>query len=158
MTARPAVTIMDAIGDPNLFAPWFRDPATWQGWRAFLAALFGLPMCKDMAELYRRCTGRSEPPAAPQTEASLVVGRRGGKSFILALISVYLATFRDWRQHLAPGERGTVMVIATDRRQARTIFRYITALLQGVPMLAALIERATNAEVGKEDGHEREDE
>ncbi len=44
MTARPAVTILDALGDPNLFAPWFRDPATWQGWRAFLAALFGLPM------------------------------------------------------------------------------------------------------------------
>ena len=96
-----------------------------------------------MAELYRQCTGRSEPPTAPQTEATLVVGRRGGKSFILALIAVYLATFRDWRPHLAPGERGTVMVIATDRRQARTIFRYVAALLRGVPMLDALIERQT---------------
>jgi len=98
----------------------------------------------DMAELYRRCTGRSEPPTVPQTEASLVVGRRGGKSFILALIAVYLATCRDWRQYLAPGERGTVMVIATDRRQARVIFRYITALLEGVAMLANLIERKTS--------------
>ena len=139
----PPVTILDAMGDPNLFAPWFRDPETWAAWRAFLAALFGLPMDDGMAEHYHRCTGRSEPPTAPQTEASLVVGRRGGKSFILALIAVYLATFRAWRQHLAPGERGTVMIIATDRRQARTIFRYIVALLEGVPMLAALIERKT---------------
>ena len=29
MTARPTVTILDAMGDANLFAPWFRDPATW---------------------------------------------------------------------------------------------------------------------------------
>ena len=143
LDTREAVTILDAMGDPNLFGPWFRDPATWRAWRAFLAALFGLPMDDAMAELYRQCTGRSEPPAAPQTEATLVVGRRGGKSFILALIAVYLATFRDWRPHLAPGERGTVMVIATDRRQARTIFRYVAALLRGVPMLAALIERQT---------------
>ena len=148
MSKRPdipeAVTILDAMADENLFAPWFRDPGTWAAWRAFLAALFGLPMSVDMAELYRRCTGRSEPPTVPQTEASLVVGRRGGKSFILAMISVYLSTCRDWRQYLAPGERGTVMVIATDRRQARVIFRYIVALIEGVPMLAALIERATN--------------
>ncbi len=136
MTARPAVTILDAIGDPNLFAPWFRDPVTWQGWRAFLAALFGLPMCEGMAGLYRQCTGRSGLPAAPQSEASLVVGRRGGKSFILALIAVYLATFRDWRPHLAPGERGTVMVIATDRRQARVIFRYVAFCSTAIPASA----------------------
>jgi len=35
------------------------------------------------------------------------------------------------------------MVIASDRRQARTIIRYIRALLTRVPMLAELIERET---------------
>ena len=45
--------------------------------------------------------------------------------------------------HLAPGERATIMVIAVDRKQARTIFRYIRALLTRVPMLAELIERET---------------
>jgi hypothetical protein len=34
------------------------------------------------------------------------------------------------------------MVIATDRRQARVIFRYVRALLR-IPMLAALVERET---------------
>ncbi len=51
--------------------------------------------------------------------------------------------FRDWKPYLAPGERGTVMVIATDRRQARVIMRYAEALLEGVPMLARLITRKT---------------
>ena len=38
------VSIIDAMGDPNLFGPWFRDPETWAAWRAFLSALFVLPM------------------------------------------------------------------------------------------------------------------
>jgi hypothetical protein len=55
---------------------------------------------------------------------------------MLALVAVFLACFRDWQRYLAPGERATIMVIATDRRQARVIFRYIRALLTMVPMLA----------------------
>jgi len=35
------------------------------------------------------------------------------------------------------------MVIATDRKQARVIFRYIRALLTRVPLLASIIERKT---------------
>ena len=34
----------------------------------------------------------------------MVVGRRGGKSRILALIVTYLATFRDYTSYLTPGE------------------------------------------------------
>jgi hypothetical protein len=37
MSAR--VTILDAVDDANLFAPWFREPSTWAAWRAFLAAI-----------------------------------------------------------------------------------------------------------------------
>ena len=35
-------------------------------------------------------------------------------------------------------------VIAADRQQARVVFRYITGLLDAVPMLAALVERRTS--------------
>lgn len=143
MSDRSAVTILDAMGDPNLFGPWFRDPATWAAWRAFLAALFGLPMDDDMRAIYRDCTGRKEVPQSPAREGWLIVGRRGGKSLVLALVAVFLACFRDYRPHLGPGERATVMVIAADRRQARVILRYVGGLLHGVPMLARLIERET---------------
>ena len=37
-------TILKAVRDPNLFAPWFKDRVTWTAWFAFLAALFALPM------------------------------------------------------------------------------------------------------------------
>jgi hypothetical protein len=137
------LTILDAIADDRLFAPWFRDKKTWAAWVAFLAALFGLPLTADQLAIYQRCTGRILPPTSPVAEGWLVCGRRAGKSFMLALIAVFLACFFNWRSYLAPGERGTVIVIATDRRQARVIFRYIRGLLTIVPMLARMIERET---------------
>jgi hypothetical protein len=41
---------------------------------------------------------------------------------------------------LAPGEVATIAVIAADRKQARSIFRFTIGLLRAVPMLAAMIE------------------
>jgi hypothetical protein len=137
------VTILDACADPNLFAAWFRDRATWESWFSFLAALFGLPMTPEQLATYQRCTGRTAPPSAPSSEAWLVIGRRGGKSFMLALIAVFLACFTDYRKYLQPGERGTILVLATDRKQARAILRYVRGLLSNIPMLARMIERET---------------
>lgn len=143
MTSRSdRVSVLDAVADRNLFAPWF-ERGDWTAWRAFLAALFGLSMDADQRRLYQACTGRSQAPQGPFSAAWLVVGRRGGKSFIAALVAVFLACFRDYRDALAPGERGTVLILAADRRQARTILRYVRALIEGVPMMHALIERQT---------------
>lgn len=135
------MTIIDAIGDPDLFGPWFRKPETWAAWLTFLKVLFGLELSAADLATFQQCTGRSDPPEGSVNEAWLVVGRRGGKSLILALIAVFLA-MRDWSGYLTPGERGTIMIIAADRRQARTIFRYVTALLKNT-ILAELVERET---------------
>ncbi len=137
------MTLLEAMADRNLFAPWFRDSTTWAAWRAFIAALFALPMTPEQLATYQQCTGRSAPPTQPATEAWLVCGRRAGKSFILALCAVFVACFFDYRRHLAPGERATVLIIATNSKQARVIFRYVRALLTHIPMLAKLIERET---------------
>lgn len=137
------MNILEACADPQLFAPWFRDRASWKAWFAFLAALFALPMDGEQAAIYRKHTGRADIPTKPNDEAWLIVGRRGGKSFIMALIGVYLACFRDYRQHLQPGERATVAIIAADRKQARVIFRYVRGMLTLIPMLERMIERET---------------
>jgi hypothetical protein len=133
------IDLLSACRDAKLFRRWFHDPRSWQAWYAFLSALFALPMDDAQLQLYKTCTGRTSPPPLPVQEAWLAVGRRGGKSFILALIAVYLATFRNYQKYLQPGERATVMVIAVDRRQARVIFRFVRGLLT-VPMLAKLVE------------------
>ena len=136
------MNILAALDDPELFAPHFRG-GSWRAWRAFLAALFALPMDDDALALFQAHTGRQDAPTVPFKEAALVIGRRGGKSRVLALIAVFLATFRDYAPHLAPGEVATVAVIAADRRQARSIFRFATGLLKAVPMLAAMVEDET---------------
>ena len=135
-------TIIEALDDPALFRSHFRGD-TWQPWRAFLQALFALLMDDGALELFKRHTGRSEPPTAAFREAALIIGRRGGKSRALALIAVYLAAFRDYAPYLAPGEVATIAIIAADRKQARSIFRFTSGLLKAVPMLARLIEDET---------------
>jgi hypothetical protein len=102
-----------------------------------------IPMSPEQLALYQRVSGRKEPPTDIAKEVWLVIGRRGGKSRVLALIAVWLACFHDYRDYLAPGERGTVQVIASDRKQARTILRYVKAFLTHVPMLARMIESET---------------
>ena len=134
-------TIIDACRDPKVFAAAFRDRETWQAWFAFLAALFGLPMDDEQRRLFTECTQRTDRPSTPFNEAWLICGRRSGKSFALALVAVFLACSKDdWLRYLNVGERGTIMVLAADRRQARTIMRYVKGLLQLVPMLTRMIE------------------
>ena len=130
------------MDDPNLFAPFFRG-SSWDGWRAFLAALFAAQMSDDALALYQHHTGRQDAPASPFKEAALIIGRRGGKSRVLATIAAYLACFRDYRPHLAPGEVATVAVIASDRRQARSIFNYCKGLFDEIPLLKNMVAEET---------------
>ena len=131
------MNILEAMEDRNLFGPWFKN-GDFTAWRAFLAALFAHPIPNHSLDLFRACTARNCPPIAAAREAWLVVGRRGGKSFISALVAVYLACFKQYK--LSPGEVGNVIVLAGDKRQARVVFRYIDNLLT-VPLIAPLVTR-----------------
>ena len=141
----PAVSLVDALDDPDLFAPLFPS-ATWGAWRAFLTVFCGLPLSDEALARYRHHTGRAAPPEQPFREVALVIGRRGGKSRILGLIAAYLSAFVDYSSHIAPGETPVVAIIAADRRQARVLLRYVVGTLRAVPMLAAMIEGEPLAE------------
>ena len=140
-------SVLDVMTDADLFAPHFKMHRTagdtWARWRTFLRALFALPPEPGDLETYAACAGRADWPAEPATEAALIVGRRGGKSRVLALIAVFLATFRDYGEFLAPGEVGVISVIAADRKQARAIFRFASGLLKNTALLAPLIADST---------------
>ena len=136
------MNIIEAWKDPALFGPHFKGDS-WTAWRGFLTALFALPMDAADLDAYKAHTGRQAPPATAFIEAALIVGRRGGKSRVLALIAVYLATFRNYEPHLAPGELATIAVIAANRSQARSIFRFIAGLLKAVPLLRAMVADET---------------
>jgi hypothetical protein len=136
----PTISLCDAVADDGPFAGQFSDES-WQPWRVVLAALEGRALDEQGLDLFRRCTGRQTPPNAAVRELVCIVGRRGGKSRIGALLAVEAACLRDWTPFLAPGETATIAVIAADRSQARTTFGYIAGLLDAVPMLAARVTR-----------------
>ena len=124
------MNIIEAIEDDKLFGSLFKDQDTWSNWKVALKAVFGLPMDKKELAIYRKYTGRKKVPKSQFKENFFIVGRRGGKSFISAVIACFLALFHDWRPYLALGEKGWIMIVATDRTQARVIMGYIRAILQ----------------------------
>ena len=82
------LSILDAIRDKDLFAPWFKDPRD-VGRLARLPRHTVRPTHERRAARGLSCNApdASRRRAAPFTEAWLVCGRRAGKSFMLALCS-----------------------------------------------------------------------
>ncbi len=132
-------TILHALSDSHLLGGALDGPS-WQPWSVFLASLFGLAMDASDFAVYRHHTGRTEAPTAQSRYAQLVVGRRGGKSRVLALVATYLACILDHSAYLVPGESAVVAIIAADRKQARVILGYIVGLLRKNALLAQMIE------------------
>jgi hypothetical protein len=144
-----SLDIITAAQHKDLFASWFKRrffqaEGSFDRWFSFLRVLFGHELSETDAEIFRQCSGRSDIPTAGFNEAWLICGRRAGKSFIISLVAVFLACFKDWRPYLQHGERGTIAILAVDRSQCQSIFRYIVKMLKGVKALALLITRETN--------------
>ena len=134
------VTIRDAMTDPALFGNHFGGDS-WARWRALFAGFDGLALNYAEQADWQALTGRSTAPRKAASELFLVVGRRGGKTNAAASRAVYDAAFNDYTDRLAPGEVATVMVLAADRKQARSCFRYISGLMHSNPMLERMIVR-----------------
>lgn len=133
------VTIRDLMTDPELFGTQFGGDS-FTAWRALLAGYQGLELHGAEIDAWREITHRKTPTKA-HDELWLVVGRRGGKSQAAALLAVERAAFQDYSDRLSPGEVATVAVLAQDRKAARSVFRYITGLINSNPMLKALVVR-----------------
>ena len=50
------IDIVEALGDANLFGPWFSGPS-WSTWRAVLRTAFHLPMDAEDLVLFRAVAG-----------------------------------------------------------------------------------------------------
>lgn len=140
MSKKHTRTIIDAQLDPGF---WGRPgyAASRAAWFAVDKAIFGLPMTDTELAIYQQCTARTTPPAQPFGECWIACGRRGGKSEHAARIGVFAAVSRDWRGILSPGERGVVMCLAADRKQAGVLHNYARSLIVDTPMLRRMLVR-----------------
>jgi hypothetical protein len=146
------LSIIDVLEDDESLGAAFGDLSTWSNWLVVLKALFALPMGKADLRTFEELTGRSRAPKSPAREFHGIIGRRSGKSRIVALIAVFLACFIPYGRSLAPGEKAAILILAQDRKAARTIFGYVRALILGCRMLERMIVNETKEELELSNG------
>ena len=138
----PKVSLRKALEDPELLGSALAGP-TWHAWRSLLIAAMGEPLKPDELETFKSITGRDTPPSQRVDELWCCIGRRGGKSRAMAALAIYLAGLCDYKDKLAKGERGTVLLIAPDKKQAKVLLDYAEGTLQSTPLLSQLLEART---------------
>lgn len=140
---KPRVSLRQALADPNLLGNVLAGDS-WRAWRTVLIAAMGEVLTDDERVLFRELTGgREREPGVRIEELIGVVGRRGGKSRAMATSAVYLTGLVDYTDVLAPGERGILLCIAPDQRQASITRDYAEAAFEQSPILRQLITNRT---------------
>jgi hypothetical protein len=139
------LNIIEALTDKALLGQFIEDPQTWRAWFTFLRSFFGLPPVDGDMDVYRECTGRSEWPQEAAKEATVIAGRRSGKSYITALLAAFLAVFREY--HLSAGETGYVIIVSPTRQQSGIIKKYLSGFFRENAFLSPLLIRETREEI-----------
>jgi hypothetical protein len=138
----PVMTVVDALTDPTLFAPWFPGD-TWKGWIAILKAAFRLPMTEEEITFFKSVAGDRGLPEEIVRELWLIAGRRAGKDSIASAVAAFAAAMFNQQHRLRPGERGVVMCLAVDRDQAKIVLNYIRSYFTDIPLLKGMVQRET---------------
>lgn len=135
---RRAISMRGALADPQLLGSALQG-SSWATWRVFLIAAMGEQLSAAERVIFERFTGRSREPGERIEEALFLIGRRGGKDRAAAVLAVYLAALVDWSSVLSRGERGLVLCIGADQRQAKITRDYIEGAFNCSPLLSRLI-------------------
>jgi hypothetical protein len=139
---RPLVTLRHAFESPHLLAPVMGGESR-MPMRALLLASQGEELTETELAHYRLLTEREKPPAEPVKEVHVYAGRRSGKSSGCASLAVYASALCDYSDCLAPGERGVVLLIAENQKQARVLLNYIAGIFDLSPALSKMIVNRT---------------
>lgn len=145
------LTPATAMADPALLASHFPGES-WGRWRAVLKAAYAERLTADEAALFREVAER-DAPLRRVRELWVIAGRRSGKDSIASAVAT-IAAVNDYSGHLRPGERATIMCLASDRAQARIILRYIKGNFSTVPMFSPFVARETEEAIELSNGVE----
>ncbi|WP_192259332.1 hypothetical protein [Mesorhizobium caraganae] len=135
----PLVSMREALADPDLFGT-ILDGDSWLPWRVMLIALMGEPLTADERIVFRALTQREHEPEQPVEEFWGIVGRRGGKTRAMSVLSAYLAALCDWSDVLVPGETGKLMYMGYNQKQANIAFDYAKSIFTDLPLFAQRVE------------------
>jgi hypothetical protein len=137
-----AITMRRALEDPALLGKIIAGESWWS-WRILLIAIMGEVLDAEERAIFQKLTGRAVEPGERLEEFWAIVGRRGGKSRAIAVLTVFIAAFVDHSAVLVAGERPVVLCLAPSQKQAAVVLGYIVGILESVPMLKKLIANRT---------------
>ena len=145
------VSIDHALSDPNLLGAALPNLDSWATWLSVLNAAFGHQLNRNERRAFEAVSGGRRSPRKRVRELWVIAGRRGGKSRIAAALAVYIATLVDHSGKLAPGESGTVLVLAAAKDQASVVFGYCRGFLEASPLLAGAVDVIAQDETPERD-------
>ena len=143
---KPRIPLRRALEDKELLGSCLGGDS-WHAWRSLLLAANGEPLKQDELTTFQRFTGRTAPPEGRVDEFWCVIGRRGGKSRAMTVLSAYLAGLCDHSDSLARGEKGLLLLIAQDKRAAKISLDYIEGAFQSRPLLSQLVKERKRDEL-----------
>jgi hypothetical protein len=112
---KPRCTLRRALSDPKLLGHALVGNS-WSVWRILLIAAVGERLTESERAIFKKITGRAHEPGKPVHELVAIVGRRGGKSYAMAVLLCWLACLNDHRHSLAPGEMGIALCTRSAHR------------------------------------------
>jgi hypothetical protein len=138
---KQTVTLRKALTDKKLLGNILAGDS-WYAWRTLMIAAMGEALDDDERVTFAKLTGREHEPLQRVEELCAVVGRRDGKSRAMATLAAYLAGL--CRHQLVRGERGVLLAIAPDQRQAGIVLEYAEAAFEQSPILKQLVVNRAN--------------
>ena len=147
----PRISLRQALADPALLGGVL-DGESWKPWRTLLIAAMGEDLTQDERPVFKKFTGRDREPGRRVEEFVGIKGRRAGGSYAGGKVVIpYLAGLCQ-RPSLVRGERGVLLCVAADQRQADVILDYADASFRASPVLSRLIEARTQRELRLNNG------
>jgi hypothetical protein len=137
---KSTVTIRKALSDPKLLGSVLAGKS-WRAWRVLMIAAMGEALTDKERPAFTKLTGRIYEPLQRIEELCAVIGRRGGKSRAMALLATYIGGLCT--HNLVRGERGVLLCIAPDQKQAGIVLEYAQAAFESSPILKQLIVNRT---------------
>ncbi|RUW47669.1 hypothetical protein EOA32_28095, partial [Mesorhizobium sp. M1A.F.Ca.ET.072.01.1.1] len=137
---KPLISMREALADPDLFGT-ILEGDSWAAWRVLLIAIMGEPLTDDERIIFKQLTMRDQEPLQPVEEFWAIVGRRGGKTRAMSVLSAYLASLCDWSDVLVPGEIGRLQYMSYNAYQAGIALGYAKAIFTELPLFAQQVEK-----------------
>lgn len=137
---KPTVTLRKALMNKALLGEVLTG-SSWHAWRVLLIAAMGERLTDEERITFKTLTGRAQEPDQCVEELCVVAGRRGGKSRTMAVLATYIGGLCE--HNLVLGERGVLLCIAPNQRQASITLDYASAAFEQSPILRQLIANRT---------------